>query len=184
MADAFVHKHRRARVVGVALCLMAVVCVAGCKMHVEAVSRPAYRLKGRVAVLGTLLRAHEELFIPLYMKAFPYQTLVERRDLLEIINEQDLSPERLREETRAKIRRILGVTAIVYPNFTDEPPGQLSIKVIDTESGEIVAAVLITRENEPLLGPKASPRRMIYKGVDALRVEANRHAKKAFWHLR
>jgi len=69
----------------------------------------------------------------------------------------------------------LGVTAIVYPNFTPRDPGQLSIKVIDTESGEIVAAILVTREVEPWLGTKASARAMIYQGVAALRKEAARY---------
>jgi len=167
----------------VCLLTLAACALGGCNMHVEAVARPAFSMKGRVAILGHLTREQIELFTPLYMKAFPFQALVERRDLVEIINEQDLSPERLREETRAKIRRILGVTAIVYPNYTPTDPGQLSIKVIDTETGEIVAAILVTRDVEPWLGIKASVRKMIYKGIDSLRREAKRHAKPA-WGLK
>ena len=153
--------------------------LAGCSMHIEPVVRPSYRMHGRVAILGDLSRNQEELFVPLYMKAFPYQALVERRDLSSIIGEQDLSPERLRNETRAKLKQILGVSAIVYPRYTDGAEGQLSVKVIDTESGEIVAAVLVTKRH-PFVGKEATDRRMIYRAIDALRSEAESHSKVAF----
>lgn len=172
----------RTRQLGVPLVALAACVLVGCSMHVESVSRQSFSLKGRVAILGQLSRDQMELFIPLYMKAFPHQALVERQDLVTVIREQDLPQRRLRPETHAKLRRILGVTAIVYPNYTPKDPGQLSIKVIDTESGEIVAAILVTREVEPCLGTRASVRKMIYKGVDALRTEAHRNAT-AGWSL-
>ena len=153
--------------------------MAGCSMHIEPVVRPSYRMHGRVAILGDLSRSQEELFIPLYMKAFPYQALIERRDLSSIIGEQDLSPEGLRKETRAKLKRTLGALALVYPHYTDGAEGQLSVKVIDTESGEIVAAVLVTKRH-PFVGKEATDRKMIYKAIDALRSEAESHSKVAF----
>ena len=168
------HSPRAVNIMALMLMVLSAPALCGCKMHVEAVTRPAFSMKGRVGILGQLDRTQEELFTPLYMKAFPHQALVERRDLEQVIGEQDLAPERMKDETRANVRRILGVTAIVFPNYTEEKPGQLSIKVVDTESGEIVAAILVTRV-EPWFGPKASDRMMIYKGVDALRREATRH---------
>jgi hypothetical protein len=75
------------------------------------------------------------------MSAFPEQALVDRRDLEEIIGEQDLLKGRLDDGTRAKIRKILGVKAIIYPNYES---GQFSIKIVDTETGEIVAATLVS----------------------------------------
>jgi len=170
--------------IGMTLIMLLPGGLVGCsKMHVESVARSSFRIKGRVAILGQLTRVQEELFTPLYMKAFAHQALVERRDIDRIIGEQDLSPDRLREETRAKIRRILGVTAIVYPNYTETNPGQLSIKVIDTETGEIVAAILVTKI-QPWLGPKATDRLMIYKGIDALRRQTRRIANDSTWHLK
>jgi hypothetical protein len=173
----------RTRQAGIALAALAACLTLGCSgMHVEAVSRPSLSMHGRVAIIGQLSRDQIELFLPLYMKAFPDQAVVERRDLTTVLTEQNLRPDRLRAETRAKLRRLLGVTAIVYPNFTATDPGQLSIKVIDTESGEIVAAILVTREVEPWLGTTASVRKMIYKGIDALRKEAARNPEPG-WSL-
>jgi hypothetical protein len=59
-----------------------------------------------VAIIGQLSRDQIELFIPLYMKAFPNQAVVERRDLTTVLTEQNLRPDRLRTETRAKLRRM------------------------------------------------------------------------------
>lgn len=105
----------------------------------------------KVAIWGSLLRSDEEFFIPLWMISFPKQTLVERRDLESIMGEQDILPDRLDNATRAEIRRILGVKALIYPSFSTS--AQFSIKVIDTETGEIVASVLV---REVSLGPFAS----------------------------
>jgi len=147
--------------------------LGGCAMQVEKVARPSYKTYGRVAVLGELSRQQEELFVPVYMKAFPYQAVVERRDLEAIVGEQDLRPERLNEQTRARVRRILGVTALLYVNYTEGKTGQLSVKAVDTETGEIVANVLVTRL-EPFIGDEVTDRRMIYRAVDELKSEVER----------
>ena len=108
--------------------------------HNEAVLRPVFDTYDKVAIWGSISRSDEEVFIPLWMSRFPKQSLVERRDLQSIIGEQDIMPDRLDNETRAAIRKILGVKAIIYPSFSSDD--QFSIKVIDTETGEIVASVL------------------------------------------
>ena len=93
----------RTRQLGIPLAALAACVLVGCDMHVESVSRQSFRLKGRVAILGQLSRDQMELFIPLYMKAFPHQALVERQDLDTVLNEQDLPADRLRPETLGAI---------------------------------------------------------------------------------
>lgn len=112
----------------------------------EVVARPEFSAHDRVAInYLSMSRDIEDLFIPLYMGAFPNQTLVERRDVKAVMTEQDLLPERLNEETRAKLRKILGVKAIVYPSFTSESFG---MKVIDTNTGAITASVFVDSRNK------------------------------------
>jgi len=116
---------------------------AGCATHADVCVRPQYHDYQKVAIWARLDRTAEELFIPLYMDAFPRQALVERRDLETVLDEQDILPERLDEQTRAKIRQVFGVEAIVFPNYTPAMR-QLAVKAIDTETGEIVAALVLT----------------------------------------
>ena len=115
----------------------------GCYSHqpgIEVDVRPEFLLHDRVAICSLLPRETEDFFIPLYMQAFPSQTLVERRDVNAVIGEQDILPERLDEATRAKLRRILGVKAILYPSNTKDG---FAIKVIQTETGAITASVFV-----------------------------------------
>jgi len=121
--------------------------LVGCSMTTDVSVKPVFNTYDKIAIWTRLSRTQEELFIPLYMKEFPKQSLVERRDLEEIITEQDILPDRLDDKTRAEIRRIYGVKAIVFPNYTAGCPNQLSVKGIDTETGEIVAAVLVTGQD-------------------------------------
>jgi len=132
-----------------ALCAIAVIgtlflSLAGCASHdpgVEVDVRPQFLLHDRVALWPTPMpRAIEDFFIPLYMRAFPRQILVERRDVAAVIGEQDVLPERLDESTRAKLRKILGVKAILYSSITEDG---FAIKVIDTDTGAITASVFV-----------------------------------------
>src|SRR4051812_2084487 len=92
--------------------LALVIALAGCRSSsrgIEVDVRDEFLTYDRVALWSSLNRETEDYFIPLYMQAFPTQTLVERRDVSAIIGEQDILPERLDEATRAKLRKILGV---------------------------------------------------------------------------
>jgi hypothetical protein len=140
--------------------------------------RPVFGTYGKVSVWprfggpdpGGLERSHEELFLPLYMAAFPRQALVERRDLEAVIGEQDILPDRLDEESRAKIRRILGVEAIVFPNYTGGSAPQLAIKVIDTETGVIAAALVVQERANQASRPTRDPvPRLIRRAIRDLR---------------
>ena len=57
-----------------------------------------------------------------------------------VIGEQDVLPDRLDETTRAKLRKILGVKAILYSSITEDG---FAIKVIDTDTGAITASVFV-----------------------------------------
>ena len=136
----------------------------GCQ---DSVVKKEFRSYKRVAVLTNMERSEEELFLPLYMKAFPDQSMVDRRDLTEIIGEQDMMPERMDAETRAKIKRIYGVEAIIYPNFSDK---QFAIKVVDTETGVIVAATAVSSN---ILSETIDKRKLIRQAVKSLKNESS-----------
>lgn len=136
----------RSCVVGLVFALS--VASAGCAHRADVAVRPEFIGYDKVAIWpryeaaasdGGLQRVHEELFLPLYMQAFPQHRIVERRDLQVVLGEQDILPERLDPKLRAEVRRVYGVKAFVFPNYTPEL-AQLAIKVIDTETGEIVAS--------------------------------------------
>jgi hypothetical protein len=175
------------RVVGLLAVCLAVLGVLGCQTDARDVNvRPVFNTYDKVAIWppemsrvtgqgeGGLVRLHEELFLPRWMSAFPSQSVVERRDLGVAIGEQELLPERMKAETRAKLREIYGVKAIVFPNYSVMEWCQLHIKVIDTETGEDVAA--ITRKLD--LGKKQSVNRaadaLIERAIHDLRAEAAR----------
>jgi hypothetical protein len=142
---------------------------AGCSYSrdVDVVVRPQFLSYDRVALWSSMSRETEDLFIPVYMDAFPGQTLVERRDVSAIIGEQDVLPDRLDEETRAKLRKILGVKAIVYPSVTSEG---FAVKVIETDTGAISASVYVDAAGSrtgsiPL-------KQQVRQAINALRAEA------------
>lgn len=157
-------------VVGMTALLLVPLGSCSQSMHTEAAARAHFGNYKRVAVWGQLSRQQDELFIPLYMQSFPIQQVVERRDLLAIIGEQDLMPDRLDHKTRAKIREILGVEAIIFPNYTPKPMRQLSVKVIDTANGEIVAAILVMPAKDPTI---VDDRAMIRQAIRALKSKVN-----------
>lgn len=95
---------------------------------------------------GGLQRLHEELFLPRWMEAFPRQSVIERRDIRVALGEQELLPGRMDDQTRAQIRRLLGVKGVVFPNYSVTEWCQLHIKVLDTETGQVVAAITRKRE--------------------------------------
>lgn len=137
----------------------------------ESDSRLRFASYRRVAVLSRLERAEEEYFIPKYMQAFPNQTLVERRDLAEVLTEQDLLVDRIDPEKRVALHRLFGVDGIVYPNFTESNRiNQFAVKIVDTLTGEIVAAVLVTPKQAWGRGD-ATRRDLIKRAIAALESE-------------
>lgn len=89
-----------------------------------------------------------------YTKAFRGQiiTFVERSRLKDVLSEQDLLQGRIDEKTRAKIKRIFGVEALIMCTYYDDDAGgvagkKLRIRVVNSETGEIVGSV-ITRARD------------------------------------
>ena len=120
------------------------------RRHTTAAVRVDFHEYDRVGIWSTLSRRDEGVLLVEYMLAFPGHTIIERRDLAVIMGEQDLLPERLDQETRARLREILGVQAVLYPSRSQHRDefwlGQkthvtYALRVIDTETGDIVASV-------------------------------------------
>jgi len=122
--------------------------LTGCARKTKALfTKPELITRGRLAVLG-LTPEQEQIFMASYIKAFPGQviTFVERSRLQEIISEQDLLQGRLDERTRAKIKQILGVEALIMCTYYDGTIGagrkKLRVRIVDSETGAIVGSVI------------------------------------------
>ena len=111
-------------------------------------TRPELLSRGRLAVLG-LTPEQEQIFMASYTRAFPSPviTFVERNRLKDILGEQDLLQGRLDDATRAKIRRILGVEALIMCSYYDGEAvktgsKKLRIRIVDSETGVILGSVI------------------------------------------
>jgi Curli production assembly/transport component CsgG len=121
---------------------------ASCARGTQALfTRPELITCGRLAVLG-LTPEQEQIFMASYIKAFPGQvvTFVERKRLQEILSEQDLLQGRLNDRTRARIKQILGVEALIMCTYYDDEkvPGakKLRVRIVDSSTGAIVGSVI------------------------------------------
>jgi hypothetical protein len=122
---------------------------AGCgRRKTEALfTRPELINHSRLAIIG-LTPEHEQIFMASYTKAFPGQviTFVERNRLQEILSEQDLLRGRLNEKTRAKIKQLFGVEALIMCTYSDESAGigrkKLLVRIVDSATGVIVGSVI------------------------------------------
>lgn len=110
-------------------------------------TRPELLSRGRLAVLG-LTPEQEQILMACYTKTFIGQiiTFVERNRLEDILGEQDLLKGRLNDSTRAEIKRILGVEALIMCTYYDADNGgtgkKLRIRIVDSETGAIVGSVI------------------------------------------
>lgn len=110
--------------------------------------------RGRLAVIG-LTEEQEQIFMASYLRAFPLSivTFVERYRLKDILTEQDLLKGRLDDNTRAKIRKILGVEALILCTYYDDDADgatgkKLRVRIVDSETGMILGSVItITGDN-------------------------------------
>ena len=146
---------------------VSVAVISGCSYSQEASVRSNFFEYHRVAIVPRLTRETEDLFLPLYMNHFPEHEVVERRDLEAAIGEQDLLPERMDAQTRAKIRRLFGVEVIVFPTYHPGAPNSVAIKAIDTETG-VLAASVIARGTDHWAGEGADVENLIRQAVQAL----------------
>jgi hypothetical protein len=141
----------------VVLAIAGLAVLAGCarKPNVQALfTRPELLSRGRLAVLG-LTPEQEQIFMASYVRAFPGQiiTFVERNRLKDILGEQDLLKGRLDDNTRAKIKRILGVEALIMCTYYDDEGAamggkKLRVRIVDSETGAILGSVItLTGDN-------------------------------------
>lgn len=126
------------------------VILAGCgPRKTEALfTRPELITHSRFAVIG-LTPEQEQYLMAAYTKTFPGQviTFVERKRLQEVISEQDLlkGMDRLNERTRAKLKELFGVEALIMCSYYDsENMGRkkLRIRIVDSATGAIVGSVI------------------------------------------
>ena len=110
-------------------------------------TRPELITHSRLAIIG-LTAEQEQFFMAFYTKAFPGQviTFIERNRLHEVISEQDLLKGRLNEKTRARIKQIFGVEALIMCTFYDGSDGigrkKLRVRIVDSATGAIVGSVI------------------------------------------
>jgi len=110
-------------------------------------TRPELINHGRLAIIG-LTPEQEQILMASYTKAFSGQIIifVERKRLQEIISEQDLLRGRLNDRTRAKIKQLFGVEALVMCAYEDGADGigakKLRVRIVDSETGAIVGSVI------------------------------------------
>jgi hypothetical protein len=120
----------------------------GCARKTEALfTRPELITHSRLAIIG-LTPEQEQIFMAFYTKAFPGQviTFVERNRLHDVISEQDLLKGRLNEKTRARIKQIFGVEALIMCTYYDGSDGigrkKLRVRIVDSATGAIVGSVI------------------------------------------
>ena len=127
------------------LVVAGLVISTGCARKTEALfTKPELINHSRLAIIG-LTPEHEQIFMASYTKAFPGQIIifVERNRLHEIINEQDLRRGRLNEKTRARIKQIFGVEALIMCTYSDGiGRKKLLVRIVDSATGVIVGSVI------------------------------------------
>jgi hypothetical protein len=110
-------------------------------------TRPELITHNRLAIIG-LTPEQELFFMASYTKTFSGQviTFVERNRLHEVISEQDLLKGRLNERTRAKIKELFGVEALIMCTYYDGSEGigskKLRVRIVDSATGAIVGSVI------------------------------------------
>jgi hypothetical protein len=130
------------------LVVAGLVISAGCaRRKTEALfTKPELITHSRFAIIG-LTPEQEQMFMASYTKTFSGQviTFVERNRLYEVISEQDLLKGRLNEKTRARIKQIFGVEALIMCSYYDsEGIGRkkLRVRIVDSATGVIVGSVI------------------------------------------
>ncbi len=142
---------RAFRCVSTFFVFMSIILLPGCapQPSVQALfTRHELLSRGRLAVIG-LTEEQEQIFMASYLRAFPLSivTFVERYRLKDILTEQDLLKGRLDDSTRAKIRKILGVEALILCTFYDDDTvgatgKKLRTRIVDSETGMILGSVI------------------------------------------
>ena len=130
------------------LLVAGLVISAGCAPRkTEALfTRPELITQSRLAIIG-LTPEQEQFFMASYTKTFSGQviTFVERNRLHEVISEQDLLRGRLNERTRAKIKELFGVEALIMCTYYDSDGigrKKLRVRIVDSATGAIVGSVI------------------------------------------
>jgi hypothetical protein len=140
------------------ICMLFLACqVPRTPRLVSSYSKPDVRNYTRIAVFPMVLKCKysnetlnfSDLLIASIYNIAPNIDIVERAQLSRVIREQDLLPNRLDPTTRAKLRKILGVQAILVKTYEDTcceyrlQISEVHLKLMDTETGVIKAQINI-----------------------------------------
>ena len=139
------------------VCVLVAAVSGGCRQQqTQALfTRPQLDSYQRLAILG-LDAEQEQIFMACYLKSFALRenvVFVERGRLREILREQDLLKieDRLDDKTRARIKQLLGVQALILCNYDSVGEGvnryKLRVRIVDTETGAIVGSVITQAGN-------------------------------------
>ncbi len=114
-------------------------------------TKPELLNYSRLAVLG-LTPEQEQIFMACYTRTFRGQviTFVERNRLHEVISEQDLLAGRLNDRTRAKMKQLFGVEALIMCTYYDGSgvKKKFRVRIVDSATGAIAGSVIIhARDN-------------------------------------
>jgi hypothetical protein len=110
-------------------------------------TKPELITYSRLAIIG-LTPEQEQIFMACYTKVFHGQLInfVERNRLQEILSEQDLLKGRLNERTRARLKELFGVEALIMCTYYDGSDGlggkKLRVRIVDTATGVITGSVI------------------------------------------
>jgi len=134
---------------------LAVFVLSGCEGGNDAralFTKPDLFRYERYAVVG-LDPEQEQIFMAEYVRAFSERiiTFVERSRLQEVVGEQDLLRGRLDERMRARVKRILGVEALIMCDYSSDEQGRqekLRVRIVDSETGAIVGSVLVAASGD------------------------------------
>jgi len=119
---------------------------SGCGAKTGALfTKPELINYSRLAVLG-LTPEQEQIFMACYTRAFRGQiiTFVERNRLHEVVSEQDLLAGRLNDRTRARMKQLFGVEALIMCSYYDGSgvKKKLRVRIVDSATGAISGSVI------------------------------------------
>ena len=171
--------NRSARALALVLVAAVASALGGCtQWRTEVVLTADFYRYDTVGIVAEMDRFEENLFIPLYMDAFPHQLIVERRDLETLLEELNVQSERIDADVRERIREISGIEALLYPyserliRSGRHVGSAFALKAIDMETGEITAALSVVGYGPR--GDPASPEDAIRRGMRDLKREATK----------
>ena len=164
---------RKLGLVAATLCAAAAAgCLGQPTFKVDPVyTRPELKTYQKMLITG-LSGEMEQILMGCYGRTFRDQSIVfvERERIKDIFSEQDLLPDRVDEKTRAQLRSVASVQAIIYGYYDAAMQGEekvetFRLRIVDVGSGEVVGSAIVHAQSEK--GVQASA--MIQRATELLK---------------